>query len=677
MDTKRHYYAYRSFWPELETRRRFRDEAGVTIHNVMISNTANSLGFPYTKYPPVWKWNGVYDLESFDRQLDDVLAVVPEARFLVMLDLNTPHWWTRYLGAFGVRYDSFYELGKISASTLWRRDTAEYMRIVMEHAQEKYGDRILAYVLGGGGATEWHDRSRGEESIYRLAAFRRWQREHGRPMTDIPGRIRRDSGSHDFCTEYRDDDSYYNGNDPTDGTYTEVFPNGFGLLRTPAEDGDVIDYLQFCAEFNADTVAFFLEKARAVLPSTVELGCFFGYCFAPWSMHAGHLAYERLLQRPELDFVIAPVINYNIGDGSISATVHATISAHGKRMLQEFDQKCWCYNRVMSDCCTLPPPATDEIGVHWEAGSDGAGLAETFTFGGGNGWSSPERVAEGIRRDSSMALINGDSLWWFDMWGGFYQHKEVLDAIRESHEIYEREIGGESDSVADALVVFDPENMLLVNDMNERTGTFHTKICHELAKSGAVFETCSFADLGKLDLSHFRLVCLCHPFNLPAEKMDVLRRKVLCDGRTVLFIYGTVIGENGEWDVGRNDLACGIPYAAPGLPTRKHDGWTAAYAFRPEEVLTSQRVRDLVACAGCHLWCDKARPVFANSRLVCLHTDRAEQLTLRLPRKAALVRELYSGEAWREVEEVTLRTTGVKTFLFKIEDVEPILSDRQ
>ena len=109
-ETKNQYYAYRSFWPELEARKKFRDIVGVNVNNVMISNTVNSLGFPYTKYPPVWKWNGVYDLDSFDRQLDDVIRVVPDAKFLCMLDLNTPQWWTRYLGAFGVRYDSFYEL---------------------------------------------------------------------------------------------------------------------------------------------------------------------------------------------------------------------------------------------------------------------------------------------------------------------------------------------------------------------------------------------------------------------------------------------------------------------------------------------------------------------------------------------------------------------------------------
>ncbi|MBR2002913.1 MAG: hypothetical protein IJ991_01880, partial [Thermoguttaceae bacterium] len=45
---------------------------------------------------------------------------------------------------------------------------------------------------------------RSEESIYKLDAFRKWQKANGKEMTDIPGRMRRDSGSYDFCKDYVD-----------------------------------------------------------------------------------------------------------------------------------------------------------------------------------------------------------------------------------------------------------------------------------------------------------------------------------------------------------------------------------------------------------------------------------------------------------------------------------------
>ena len=663
-EVKNQYYAYRSFWPELEARKKFRDFVGINVNNVMISNTVNSLGFPYTKYPPVWKWNGVYDLDSFDRQLDDVINVVPDAKILCMLDLNTPHWWTRYLGAFGVRYDSFYELGKISTSEMWRKDTAEYMRIVMKHAQEKYGDRIVGYVIGCGGATEWHDRSRSEESIYKLAAFQKWQKAHNLPVTDIPGRLRRDSGSYDFCTDYKDLGCYYNGNDPTGGAYESVFPNGFGLLRSPEKDQDVIDYLHFCADANVDTIGYFLKEARTIIPDDVELGCFFGYCFQTWTMNACHLAYEKLLDNPDLDFVIAPIEGFNIGNGAITATVHKTIELHGKRMLQEFDQKIWCYNRVMSDCCTLPDPMQKRE-VKWDKNADGNELAKNFTFGTSNGWDNPYKVAQGIKRDSSMALMKGDSLWWFDMWGGFYQHDEVYEALQKSRQIYAENIDNNGSSLEEILLVMDPENMFLINDMNDRSGTFHITPIHALGKCGLPYEVCSFNDLKKMDTTQYRFVIMAHPFQLTEEKMALLQEKILNSNRTVLWVYGSVIDADGKWNPDNVEKVCGIPYAAEGVPVKDMGSWKSAYVFRTDKEINCDVMRKLALDAGCHPWLDKARPVLANSRFVCIHTAEAEKLTVTLPCKADVVTELYTGQVWQNTDKIELESDNVQTWFLK------------
>ena len=48
------FFAYRSFWPEHETMKRFA-AAGVHTYCVFPSSTTNSLGEPYSKYPNVWR----------------------------------------------------------------------------------------------------------------------------------------------------------------------------------------------------------------------------------------------------------------------------------------------------------------------------------------------------------------------------------------------------------------------------------------------------------------------------------------------------------------------------------------------------------------------------------------------------------------------------------------------
>ena len=84
-------FSYRSFWPEFGAMAQFKD-AGVNTVCVFAGNTDNSLGLPYSKYPPTWRWFGKYDFVSLDKQYDDVLAVNSNAEFICMMDLNTPVW---------------------------------------------------------------------------------------------------------------------------------------------------------------------------------------------------------------------------------------------------------------------------------------------------------------------------------------------------------------------------------------------------------------------------------------------------------------------------------------------------------------------------------------------------------------------------------------------------------
>ena len=67
MKKLRRFFAYRSFWPELETVHRF-GEIGIDTVAVFPSNTRNSLGEPYSKYPPNWLWFDAYDFGPVKRQ---------------------------------------------------------------------------------------------------------------------------------------------------------------------------------------------------------------------------------------------------------------------------------------------------------------------------------------------------------------------------------------------------------------------------------------------------------------------------------------------------------------------------------------------------------------------------------------------------------------------------------
>ena len=70
---------------------------GVPLRAFGVCNTESKLGVPYTSYPPVWLGRGRYDWKPLDDQVDDFLKASPAARFICMVDLNTPRWLAREL----------------------------------------------------------------------------------------------------------------------------------------------------------------------------------------------------------------------------------------------------------------------------------------------------------------------------------------------------------------------------------------------------------------------------------------------------------------------------------------------------------------------------------------------------------------------------------------------------
>ena len=225
-------FAYRSFWPEFEAMKQFKD-AGVNTVCIFAANTDNSLGQPYSKYPPVWRWFGKYDFASLDKQYDDVLAVNPNSEFICMIDLNTPIWLQRQLslGGHSAESESFTMLSCACANPAWRKATSEYLVALVKHLETRYGDRIKSYLLACGQTDEWMDYSRGVAGRAKTQAWKAWLKAHGKPELPVPALERLDHATFE------------------------------DLIRDPATERDIVDYAQFTGDIIVDAVlAFTYEK---------------------------------------------------------------------------------------------------------------------------------------------------------------------------------------------------------------------------------------------------------------------------------------------------------------------------------------------------------------------------------------------------------------------------------
>ena len=605
-------FAYRSFIFDPEAVKAFADVGGDTVV-AHPAHTLNSLGTPYSPYPPVWVGDGAYDFASLDRQFDDLLRIKPDFNIVCMVDLNTPPWWVRKRSnLLECRPDSFAELGRVASDPLWREQTAEYLRAFLEHTEARYGERIICYGLLCGHTTEWYDDSLGQESPSRIEAFREWLATRGvEGPRDIPPSSDRERSTH-------------------------------GFLRDPRTERRAIEYVRFCNAQVGDAILHFARVAREVVGRRAGLGVFYGYTLLVnkgKALAQGHVDLDRVLRSGLIDFIMSPP-RYGwariMGGTSGFLLPAGSARLHGVDLVYEIDHRTSTYNRRIAPHVVLDNPTA---------------------------W--PDAVSDivGLRREFGISLVHNSSRWFFDMWGGFYAGAGVVEAIGRMRRLWERERANPGEPVAEIAVFVDERSWLYCNPWSEELGAHVRDLDGPLARTGMPFDYFSAADLDRVDLDRFKLVLFPNLFVVEDGLLDRLRAMVLGGGRTVLWFSRPGAIHNDVYDEVHVEQLTGLPFGADRIAARDMDGWRSLLA--PEPILDVETLRRIATDAGVHQYLATGDPIWANSRLLLLHVKDPGPRTIRLPAAAAEVRELFTDRAIAEnTDTFTVGLDGPETLLF-------------
>jgi len=580
---------YRSFWQQKEVVKQFGD-IGVDKVCVFPGNTLNSLGGPYSAYPPNWIHQGVYDWNIVDKQFDDVIEANPKAKIFCMVDLNTPPWMTRWCRE---REDSFTHLGKIAASEQWRKLTDEYLEAILKHVEEKYGERLFAYSLMCGMTDEWQDFAKGEESPCRLAAWRKWcsEKGYGDPV-DIPPKSQRDRCSH-------------------------------GLLRDPKTDAIGIHYWDFTRWLIADSIIHFASKAQETIKHRVSVGVFYGYIMEHGKgrlISEGHLGFDAVYASPDIDFIISPA-SYQDRDmgGSCALMLPAdSLKLRGKGFIYEIDHRTHTAN--FNPLAALGLKAMDWMG----------------------GWLDEKSSIAGLRREYAFAQINGLSFWWFDMWNHWYDTEAMMSALSGMQKIFSRQQElGEAKSATQIAVIVDAESCLYLNEHHDSINDVLYTLRLELGRIGTSHSVFSFADIEKIDFSQFKLVLLPNLFLGGQDRIEKMKKAFMKDGKTILWLHQAGVIADGKYDESNIELLTGVPFAKGKTGSKDFGSWKSV--LHSDLKPSIEFLRAVAKSAGVHLYGEGGEPVYANSRLLAAHTAKGGLRKFRLPRRCKTIRELFSN----------------------------------
>ena len=588
--------------------------AGVRTICFFPGNTTNSLGQPYAQYPSIWNWFDRYEFGSLDQQIADLKKAVPDANFICMIDLNSPEWLSRQLSLAHESGDSFTHLTEALANPRWKEATLHYLRAFLEYAEAHYADSIQAYVLACGHTDEWFDHNGELCGLHKQRACNDWRAAHGLAPAEPPSALKMNTPDYD------------------------------GLLFDPAVSSGVIEYRRFCSELVGNTICEFAAEARKLIRPEAEIGVFYGYIVTRLgAAESGHLAYEQVLKSPDIDFMISPG-SYGdraMGGGGGWLGCSGSEKLAGKIHMHECDQRTHTHNRDLTPYVSLHVP-------HWE---------------------NTEEDVAGIKREFSLALLKRSSLWWFDMWGGFYQEPVLFENFRLMKEIYDSRIRLTSRNVEEVAMIVDPDALAYFDQRSPRQRDFQPDIRKKLNRLGAPFETWCLRDVPSIpNLHEIKFFIFATPWEITPEKAELLNRHVLNHDRTVLWFYAPGISDGESFDESRIRRWTGADPHVSGLSVQRMNGWTSAFLRNPAE-LTPATLKSLAKSAGVHLYSDAEIPVYADDRFLALHAKEGGTMTIRLPRRTGRITELFSGKlAAENVSEFQWNFRAPDTVLFEMED---------
>lgn len=648
--------SYAAYQPSVEVFGDF-TKAGVDLYTFVATPTEAG----HTRERTAWLAPGKYDFSQLDERVAMVLKANPKAYFFPRLYMHAPRWWSEQHPDDIVRVDP--GDGKTVVyleqrggnkpcpawtSATWRRDTIEGLKRMIAHIEASpWADRCIGYHLASGTTDEWmawgaNDKQWVDYSPANTAAFRRWLRaKYG-----TAARLRQA-----WC-------------DPAASFETAAIPGraaraktGLGTLRDPAKEQAVIDFYYFNSDAVAETICTLASAVKRITGGKKIVGVFYGYllilCAQERQQNAGHLAVEKVLACPHVDFLCSPSAKafLQLGGAGTSyfMSVTGSVRLHGKLWFEEND-----------------------VRTSMSSGKLG--------FMG-----KPADVAgDIIQQNKEMAhiLTAGAAQWWFDVGKNRYDDPALMRRLGEITKNAGEVLKLDRSPVDQVAMIVDERSLCYMRPGDAMGGWLLNRQLPALARIGAPAGHYLPADLPRITGRRlFLFMTSFAPTAADRKAINALKG----NGRVLVFFYAPGLYRDGKLDesamsemtgirlrmtrtpaqlraalkngesVGIKDTVSPVCYAEDAAASvlgsfadgraaivmKPQKGWTAIFSAVP--MLPASMLRGFAKTAGVHQYIDTEDVVWASRNLLAVCVHQAGTRRIRLPRTSA-VRDLYTGE---------------------------------
>lgn len=282
-----------------------------------------------------------------------------------------------------------------------------------------------------------------------------------------------------------------------------------------------------------DSILYLAKVVKETTGDQWVVGTYNGYLTNVLTWEGAGLAnasISRVLESEYIDFLCAPVCydERNIGMSASYMMMVDSVIAAGKMAIIECDSRT-----VYFDSKSTPPATLGEWG-------------KTYTV---------KATLESMKRDFVNMMIKGAGLWWYDMYGGWFNDPEIYDLISVMSKEWERAAKEPVENTAKiAFVVGDDIATAMAYDFDGSYDYLYQSLYWQkesLAHIGAQFDllyASSFANGFMRDYDVYLVVAV----DLTEEQIAGINERVKKDGKTVIWVgFPGIYGAEGEMSAER------------------------------------------------------------------------------------------------------------------------------
>ena len=234
-----------------------------------------------------------------------------------------------------------------------------------------------------------------------------------------------------------------------------------------------------------------------------------------------------------------------------------------------------------------------------------------------------------------------------------YTEKEFLSALIRKEKEYEI-----TENEYESLLMQADEKLVPV-----------IKVRYDFIYENQLFEldVYSFNDIERIDMSQYKFFVFPGSFKIDKHRMDVLKKYIFKDGKTSLFLYAPAIINEHSLDVQNVKNFIGIDYATKGVNFSNKGDYNIAYVHNYED-FNVDVARDLAKKSGVRMLSESGDVVYANEKLLSIHSSKGGKRLVKLPFKCSKVTELYTKKVvGYNCDEIEITISKPDTLLFELE----------